>query len=160
VDNSGENVEDPRGRAVYEHLVQVHGMYRRELSRLRDEMTEWESGVSEPASRQPGLRDLRMHCARFCDALTAHHSIEDSQMFPGLRGYSPSAPAVVDVLESQHRRIAELLDRVEQTLVALPEDDTAAAGTAAAFRALADELEAHLDNEENSLARLFHLRAV
>lgn len=158
--------EDPRGRAVYEHLVQVHELYRRAVRRLRDQLAEMSAGPGPAGSRDVALAfspdrlrgDIRVHCLRFCAALTAHHTIEDTQMFPQLRHYSPAAGAVVDRLVSEHERIAGLVTALERKVGELAADPASLGGVAEAVTGLAGELEAHLDSEERSLAGLFRLR--
>ncbi|MFC4855890.1 hemerythrin domain-containing protein [Actinophytocola glycyrrhizae] len=164
--SSERDGEDPRGRAVYEHLVEVHALYRRELAKLRGEMAKWSADPGGPDRLADAARafsdqrksDLRLNCLQFCDALTAHHSVEDTQMFPQLRDYSAAAAPVVDRLRMEHEKIADLLAQLENTLRRLSGDPSLVADAARALTALATDLEAHLDNEENSLAGLFGLR--
>ncbi|ONI91985.1 hypothetical protein ALI144C_00205 [Actinosynnema sp. ALI-1.44] len=149
--NSSEH-GDPRSHALYLHLVEVHKIYRRELTRLREEMAKLPTGSGISAfPRDMRLRDLRLNCMQFCDALRSHHSVEDGQMFPQLRQLSPAAGPIVDRLESEHRRIAELVSRLENTVTSLARDPSSIAVMAKELTELGDDLEAHLDNEENSL---------
>ena len=141
-------------------------MYRRELARLRDEMARWSDNPVDTETLTATARsfsdrqksDLRLHCLQFCDALTAHHTIEDTQMFPELRGYSATAAPVIDRLRAEHDKIAGLLAQLESTARDLAGTPARSGGAAKALTDLATELEAHLDNEEDSLAALFGLR--
>jgi hypothetical protein len=149
-----------RGRAAYVHLVQVHLLYRRQLASLRAAIDAWSAG-GDPAQVQlaaghlsgTGQPDeLRAHCLQFCQALQEHHRFEDAAMFPDLQRARPDAGAVLDLLRAAHHRISELLIGVADTVQLLPVDPGSAS---TALARLADELTAHLDDEERSLAPLF-----
>lgn len=152
------------GQAAYEHLVYVHGMYRRELVSLRKAIMQWSAhgdpemvtAAARRFSSRAGGKNLRVQCQVFCQALGVHHEFEDTQMFPVLRGTAVDADEIIERLMADHRQIANLLDRLDDISRELPSP----ADMASAVAELGDSLEAHLDFEEASLAPLFHaLRA-
>ena len=63
--------------------------------------------------RRGPLWQLRMNCLRYCRFVHGHHGHEDVLLFPAVRSYAPGLNDVVDKLESDHRRVSDLLDTVE-----------------------------------------------
>jgi iron-sulfur cluster repair protein YtfE (RIC family) len=158
-------MNEHRGTAAYERLVQVHKMYRRQLAVLRRAVGEWvhnggTTAVVTVATRHLAQelsgRDLRIHCLEFCQALTMHHSFEDTEIFPALRRVGPNAGSVVNRLVAEHEKISGLLAQLVAVADQMTEDRRSAPAVVAGLARLADELEAHLDHEEESLRPLFN----
>lgn len=82
------------------------------------------------------------------DELRLHFAIEEEDLFPAVRASAVDAatPALVDRLVAEHRRLAELRDRVATS-------DPAALDEA--LRAFAALLEAHVRLEERQLFAAF-----
>jgi hemerythrin-like domain-containing protein len=93
-----------------------------------------------------------VHCQAYCRILTGHHTLEDRGIFPHLGRRDPQLAAVLDRLQEEHEVIAELLDRVDETLVALvASEDGALDGVRAAMDVLTDALLSHFAYEEREL---------
>lgn len=148
-----------RGMAMLAHLVEVHKHFRAQLDALRGALAGEPAAVAGVAVQLTG-RDLRRHCLYFCQGLTMHHTIEDVQWFPVLRGIHPDAPAVVDRLATEHEAIAVHLEELAELAPRLGDGDRAAAEAAwQRLATLADELTAHLDYEEEALAPFLRMAA-
>lgn len=140
-------------------------MYRQELAALQRAVRGWaENGGDLGAVRTAASRlsagsvgtDLRTHCLNFCQALTAHHSIEDGQIFPQLRRLGPHAGPIIDELSAQHRQVVPLMERLTRAAGQLTESPASASAAVAALDTLADRLTAHLDFEEARMVTLFN----
>lgn len=117
-------------------LKAIHDAFRRELALIRGEV----------AAAGPKLgAQLRVNCLTFCGGLTYHHQAEDGGIFPFLMRNHPELAPVVERLEQEHERVAELL---EQLQTALSGD---AQHVLAEVDRLIEELEAHLTYEEEHL---------
>ncbi|MEV0273285.1 hemerythrin domain-containing protein [Hamadaea sp. NPDC050747] len=105
--------------ALSHQLADIH-------DRLRDQLAD--------------LDDLPTHCLAFCEALTRHHTAEETGAFPQLEEESPELGPVLDELRRDHELIVESLRKL-------------AAGPTALERAtLAALLETHFTYEERKLA--------
>lgn len=113
----------PRLAALGNQLVEIHIELREHLRSLRGAL---------PAS-------LPAHCLAFCAAVHAHHTAEDSSVFPHLAREHPELAPVLAELERDHRQVAEILHR----LAAGPSPDEIAG-----LEAL---LESHFTYEERKL---------
>ncbi len=147
------------GAAMFQHLQEVHGYFRGQLAALRraaDDDAPAAALVAAAGAFTPSGAggDLRLHCMYFCHALTMHHSIEDSRMFPGMRAAHPEAAPVLDRLEAEHHVVAELVEKMLVLLSSVPAGGSTPA-LRDALRTLSDELTAHLDYEESVLEPLF-----
>ncbi|WP_157250144.1 hemerythrin domain-containing protein [Nonomuraea typhae] len=118
-----------REHAMVRELIAVHDGLRRELKELR--------GAPELT------RDLRVRCAYYCHHVEMHHTVESHYLFTTLRARFPESAEVIDRLEREHAKVAEILSAIEQAADFRPELDR-----------LAAELLAHLDYEEEQLAPL------
>ncbi|MGN6610733.1 MAG: hemerythrin domain-containing protein [Angustibacter sp.] len=150
----------PQQEAAGQHLVDVHDALRSELTRLRDL-------VEQVAAGHAGAGDARSHiatmtlrqnnwtlgvyCASYCRVVTGHHSLEDESVFPHLRSHDPRLAPVIDRLEVEHHVISDVLERVDQALVALVSTPDGLAQVRAAVDLLTDALLSHLDYEEREL---------
>ncbi|MBF9130839.1 hemerythrin domain-containing protein [Plantactinospora sp. S1510] len=128
---------DDRLVAWGDELVKLHDGFRRDLAELR-----------RSRSLGPSLRE---HCLTFCEALHAHHTGEDDVLFPHLAGAHPELAEILTRLRSEHRTVARILAQVRSLSQT---GDRAAIG--AELDRLADELEAHLDYEEQQLVPLLN----
>ena len=153
--------ETGRGRAIYEMLLGVHGMIRRDLERIERLAEEVVDGLPVHDLREE-LRDikrggilwqLQVNCLRYCSFVHSHHNAEDGDFFSELRETNPALNPVVDRLQADHRRVSDDLDAVEAAARGLAEDDSQWARKAVvdALQALGEKLLAHLDYEELSI---------
>ena len=150
--------ETEQGRALFQELLWVHDMVRRDLDHVRRLAGEVLAGMPavtlgrELAELQANgpLWQLKVNCLRYCRFVHGHHGAEDVMLFPRLRRADPSIGPVVDRLERDHRRVSDLLDAVEEAAAALTPDPAgdARARVAAALDELATLLLEHLDYEE------------
>jgi alkanesulfonate monooxygenase SsuD/methylene tetrahydromethanopterin reductase-like flavin-dependent oxidoreductase (luciferase family) len=150
----------PQEQAAGQHLVDVHDALRSELTQLRDlvdQVSTGQAGVGAARSHIATMTlrqnswTLGVYCASYCRIVTGHHSLEDQSVFPHLRSRDPRLAPVIDRLEAEHHVIAEVLDRVDQALVAMvsaPDDLTQ---VRAAVDLLTDTLLSHLAYEEREL---------
>lgn len=122
-----------------DHLKAVHGLFRRELARLRQELAD--SGTTLGAQ-------LRVNCLALCRGLHHHHTLEDSQIFPFLDVQHPELEATLARLRREHRTVERLLDRLQEVVSA---DGAASADVRREVEVLTAKLEAHLDYEEEQL---------
>jgi iron-sulfur cluster repair protein YtfE (RIC family) len=126
--------EEQRLIAWGDELVKLHDGFRKELARIR--------------GAAGGGFDLRTHCLAFCDALHAHHEGEDAVLFPHLGAEYPELREVLTRLGTEHRVVARLISRIR--------DLQGGDEVGAELDRLADELEAHLDYEEEQLVPLLN----
>jgi hemerythrin-like domain-containing protein len=95
---------------------------------------------------------LGTYCESYCRLVTTHHTIEDVSMFPHLRARDPRLEPVLVRLQEEHEVIAELLDRVDASLVELVAGgDGAIAAVRDAVDLLTDAMASHLSYEEREL---------
>jgi hemerythrin-like domain-containing protein len=95
---------------------------------------------------------LGTFCETYCRTVTNHHVLEDRSVFPHLRRSEAELGPVIDRLEEEHEQIAELLERVDQALVALvaaEEDGIDRVGET--MDLLTDALLSHFSYEEREL---------
>ena len=99
------------------------------------------------------LFQMKVSCLRYCQLVHGHHGLEDAMLFPAVRLKAPELGAEVDRLESDHRTVSDLLDRVEASayLVQDGPDSTARQALSDALSDLAGVLLEHLEREETVL---------
>lgn len=153
--------ETELGRALYEELLWIHSMIRRDLATVRQLAAD--VATSMPAheisteiktlKRDGKLWQLKMGCLRYCSFVHSHHNIEDAAFFPSLRVANPALNSVVDKLEDDHRKVSDLLDAVEESADILTKIDSDAARRTIAdtLTVLAERLLDHLDYEERNV---------
>jgi Hemerythrin HHE cation binding domain len=151
-------VETDRGRAMFEELLWVHSIIRRDLEIVEELSAEVDGGLSGDALQETlgelkaagPLWQLKVNCLRYCRFVHAHHGAEDALLFPALRVADPSIGPVVDRLEADHSRVSDLLDVVEAAARALSDTDggDARRRIVAGLRDLHVNLLEHLDYEE------------
>ncbi len=84
--------------------------------------------------------------------LRVNHEGEEELVFPKVRERAPTAVAVVDAMEEQHRDVVELLAASEAALAAWQAGDAGAQTSLADdLQALNEALEPHLADEETQL---------
>ncbi|MEV5753537.1 hemerythrin domain-containing protein [Actinoallomurus sp. NPDC052308] len=142
-DGSGD-----RARALGGQLVEVHRWLRAELARLRDEVAGYAGGAT-PQAPAP----LRAHCTAFCQALTRHHTGEDTTAFRVLGERFPELVPVLEELRRDHELVADILRRLQGLLTALTPDNTEQIGRE--LDGLAAILESHFQWEERRLVDAF-----
>ncbi len=152
---------DEAGRVLLDELKWVHSLLRAELQACRalaDDVTggtptnEVRWRVQALQTRGP-LWQLRISCLRFCRFVHGHHGHEDVMLFPAVRRFAPGLSDVVDKLESDHRRVSDLLDAVDDAAYRLdsPGEAPARDRLAGALEDLSEHLLEHLAFEETAL---------
>ena len=150
--------ETDRGRAMFEELLWVHSVIRRDLEiveQLAADVGEGlpgeavEDALADLKTSSP-LWQLKVNCLRYCHFVHAHHGAEDWLLFPALRAADASVGPVVDRLEADHARVSDLLDVVEAAARTLTETDGGEARRRVidGLRDLHGHLLEHLDYEE------------
>jgi hypothetical protein len=148
-----------QGRAVAQHLVDVHDGLRTELAQVRDLLEQVRNGLAPGAARS-ALNDLTLrqnnwtlgaYCQSYCRFVTGHHALEDRQIFPHLRATAEGLSPVIDRLAEEHVVIHGVVDAVDQALVRLAEAPGDLAPLEQAVDLLTDTLLSHLSYEEREL---------
>lgn len=155
-----EGATHPRGEALYEELLFIHGMIRQSLDTVMALVEQVTDGapVEEIRARLEELAStsllwrLRESCMQYCYFVHLHHNHEDVHWFPALRDTNPDLHPVIDRLEADHRLVSEYLDDVEEATRRIVDDESARADLAKKLRRLAEHLISHLDYEETNLA--------
>ncbi|MEV5709754.1 hemerythrin domain-containing protein [Actinoallomurus sp. NPDC052274] len=137
-----------RARALGGQLVEVHRWLRTELARLRDEVAGYVGGAA-PQAPAP----LRAHCTAFCEALTRHHSSEDTTAFRVLGERFPEFVPVLEELRRDHELVADILRRLHGLLTTLTPDNAEQVGRE--LDGLTAILESHFRWEERRLVDAF-----
>jgi alkanesulfonate monooxygenase SsuD/methylene tetrahydromethanopterin reductase-like flavin-dependent oxidoreductase (luciferase family)/iron-sulfur cluster repair protein YtfE (RIC family) len=148
-------------QAAGQHLIDVHDGLRAELSRLRDMVEQVAAGHRNPAAVRSFLNRMTIRqngwtlgafCASYCRIVAGHHTLEDRSIFPHLRTGDGDLAPVIDRLEEEHEVIADLLERVDQAMLGLVNDDPDGMTKArAVFDLFSDALLSHLAYEEREL---------
>jgi len=149
--------------SLFDELLWVHGMIRRDLEAVRElaaaaadgtaSATDVRDGVDALRTNGP-LWKLKVNCLRYCAFVHSHHNAEDAMLFPTLRARNPELGPIVDRLEADHRQVSDLLDEVEVAADALRGEiaDHQRSRVATALDKLADHLLEHLEFEEENVA--------
>jgi hypothetical protein len=148
------------GRAVGQHLIDVHDHLRGEFAQLRELVEQLRVGAVDPAAARAFVSQMTIrqnnwtvgaYCASYCRILTQHHGMEDVAVFPHLRASDPDLAPVLDRLAEEHLIIHGVLETVDRAFVAFlaePGDFTA---IDQAIEALDHTLLSHLSYEESQL---------
>lgn len=136
-----------RVAALSEQLSDVHQALRERLASLRQEAAA-EAG---PDTADAGLPDLLSHCLSFCTAIHTHHSGEDGQLLPALRGAAPELAPVIDNLIEDHALIAGILRRIPELLT--PGQIPSGISLTQELDGLTAILESHFSYEERRIAK-------
>ncbi|WP_433159660.1 LLM class flavin-dependent oxidoreductase [Kribbella sp. CA-247076] len=143
-----------------QHLIDVHDHLRAELEQVRDLVEQVAAGSIGVGQVRSHINTMTMrqnnwtlgtYCESYCRLVTTHHSLEDASLFPHLRRADPALVPVVDRLEEEHRVIHDVLEGVDQALVALVDGSGNIDGLRAAVDLLDDTLLSHLSYEEREL---------
>ena len=150
--------ETARGRAMFEELLWIHSVIRRDLKIVEQLAADVSNGLpGEAVENTLGelktngpLWQLKVNCLRYCRHVHAHHGAEDALLFPALRAADSSIGRVVDRLEADHARVSDLLDVLEAAARTLTETDHGDARQRVidGLRDLHVHLLEHLDYEE------------
>ncbi|MDP9425140.1 MAG: hemerythrin domain-containing protein, partial [Actinomycetota bacterium] len=148
-----EGATHPRGEALYEELLFIHGMIRQSLDTVMALVEQVTDGAPVEAIRArleelastSLLWRLRESCMQYCYFVHLHHNHEDVHWFPALRDTNPDLHPVIDRLEADHRLVSEYLDDVEEATRRIVDDESARADLAKKLRRLAEHLISHLD---------------
>jgi len=151
-----------RGRMLYQTLLAVHGMIRRDLDtveRLAADVLDGlpAEGVHETLGELKTngmLWQFQVSCLRYCNFVHMHHHAEDVEFFDELEETNPAIAPVVDRLRADHQAVSGYLDAVEAAARALSADDSLEArrAVADALEVLEGHLLAHLEYEELNIA--------
>jgi alkanesulfonate monooxygenase SsuD/methylene tetrahydromethanopterin reductase-like flavin-dependent oxidoreductase (luciferase family) len=148
-------------RSYARELVGVHNHLRSELEGLRDMISQVAAGSLDVATARSEINKLTMrqnqwtvgaYCESYCRLVGLHHTIESTQLFPGLSRLDGRLAPVTERLHAEHEVIAGLLARVDAALVALVTDPVRGMpALQAAVDLLTDALLSHLSYEEHQL---------
>jgi alkanesulfonate monooxygenase SsuD/methylene tetrahydromethanopterin reductase-like flavin-dependent oxidoreductase (luciferase family)/hemerythrin-like domain-containing protein len=149
------------GRRISDHFVGVHDYLRAELEGLRTVAAQVLSGDLDPGRARSALNQMTMrqnewtlnaYCAKYCGELTQHHSIEDTSIMPHLRRSDPALSPVLDRLAEEHGAIHDLINQVDQAMVAFVKEPARGGPLLHdAIDLLTDSLLSHLSYEEREL---------
>lgn len=149
-----------RGRAIGQHLHEVHDHLRAELEQVRDVLQQVKRGAMTAGHARSVLNEMTMrqnnwtlgtYCAAYCTMITQHHGMEDTAIFPHLRRADKGLVPVIDRLQEEHVIIHEVVEGVDRALVKLignPDDYTE---LEEAVEALTTSLLSHLSYEEDQI---------
>jgi hemerythrin-like domain-containing protein len=152
-------------QAYPQHLIDVHDALRSELTQLRDVVDQVRRGLMQVGQARSAINTMTMrqnnwtlgaYCESYCRIVTGHHSLEDHSMFRYLRASDPAAAPVVDRLAEEHVVIHDVLEQVDQALVALVSAEPGRTAEAleefsGTVDLLTDTLLSHLSYEEREL---------
>ena len=157
-----DSPETARGQMLYQALLSIHALIRRDLTsveRLAGAVLDGlpADGVHEELESLKNngmLWQFQVSCLRHCRFVHSHHHAEDTEFFDELEETNPAIGPVVDRLRADHRAVSGYLDAVEAAARALTEDDGRDARRAVvdALEVLEGHLLAHLDYEELNIA--------
>jgi alkanesulfonate monooxygenase SsuD/methylene tetrahydromethanopterin reductase-like flavin-dependent oxidoreductase (luciferase family) len=148
-------------RSFARDLLAVHDHLRSELTQLRDMISQVAAGSLDVATARSEINKLTMrqnqwtvgaYCESYCRLVGLHHTIETTQLFPGLSRLDTRLAPVTARLDAEHEIIAGLLARVDAALVALVTDPVRGMpAVQSAVDLLTDALLSHLSYEEHQL---------
>jgi hypothetical protein len=149
-----------RGRAIGRHLAQVHDHLRGELEQIHDLLGQVKRGAMSVGRARAAVNEMTMrqnnwtlgaYCASYCAMVTAHHGMEDTAIFPHLRGRDPKLAPVIDRLEAEHVIIHDVLTEIDRALVNLVTNPGDFTQIEEAVETLTDTLVSHLAYEEREI---------
>jgi hypothetical protein len=154
--------ETARGRMLYQSLLAVHAMIRRDLDTVEQLAAAVLDGLPadgvheelEALKTNGQLWQFQVSCLRYCGFVHSHHHAEDVLFFDELVETNPAIKPVVEKLKADHRVVADYLDAVEAAARALSKDESHDARRAVvdALEVLAGHLLTHLAYEELNVA--------
>lgn len=144
-------------RTLADKVMEVHTWLRGQLRQVAAEADAHfaeraaHQGPDEPPAPSLGLQ-IRQRCLAFCQALEFHHVSEDEHLFPGIARHHPQLGATFARLRDEHRTVA----RIQAAIADLLADIAIAEPLRfrAELSAMEEELNAHLDYEEETLLPL------
>jgi hypothetical protein len=111
---------DDDGRAsMATAFMMSHHAFRRDLALFARALAA--------ADREGKAAALHEEWKAFTAKLHGHHTVEDQQMFPGLRAQHPSLAVTIDRLTADHGRLGPLLAQGQQCLAQAPVSPQASA---------------------------------
>jgi Hemerythrin HHE cation binding domain len=130
-DRSGSEENFAAASSLYDELLWVHSMIRRDLDRVAELAAEAVDGLDPAEAREQVaslkaegvLWRLKLTCPRYCRFVDSHHRLEDGALFAALRHSDPALGPVIDRLQVEHRDVTVLLDEVEAIADALEQSD-------------------------------------
>ena len=125
-------------------FLMSHHAFRRDIARFASALRRLSEGD------QARIPALQKEWQGYHGALHGHHTIEDQNIFPGLRAEQKDLVAIIDQLAAQHRRIDPLLESGDRAFASLPGATAEAALIVGQLSSLLDE---HLALEEAHVIR-------
>jgi len=155
------DTETEQGKALFDELMWVHGIIRRDLNTVLRLAESVLAGL-DPIDLQHELKrlettgplwQLKVNCLRYCRFVHGHHDFEDTAWLPSLRRADPALAPVVERVDEEHGRIADRLEEVAAAAATLTELESGDARQSVvdALNALAEDLLEHLAYEELNL---------
>ena len=138
----------------------MHDMLREELATVRDLIVQVQKGAIDAGQARSEINEMTMrqnnwtlgaYCESYCRIVTQHHGLEDAAVFPRLRTREPGLAPVLDRLAEEHRVIHQVLDSVDQALVAFIGGPGDLTELQEVVDLLSDTLLSHLAYEEREL---------
>ena len=151
---------DSRGALVGQHLIDVHDMFRSELTELRKILAQVRDGAMSAGDARSALNEMALRqndwtlgafCASYCGALTQHHGLEDEAIFPHLTQSEPTLEPVIERLVDEHLIIHDAIQDVDRALVRHINQPDDYASIQVAIDFLTDALLSHLSYEEREI---------
>jgi hemerythrin-like domain-containing protein len=149
------------GRYRQETLVAIHEHLRQDLARIVRAVEAVAAGDELDAGTARGLvNDSTINqnyqltgafCARYCQIVTMHHTIESRYVFPDMATLEPTLQPVLTRLHEEHEVVHEILVSLDGLLVRMINDNDGATAVAAEARRLQAALLSHLGYEEEEL---------
>ena len=152
--------ETDRGRAMFEELLWIHSVIRRDLKIVEQLAADVGDGLPGEAVEEAfgelkttgPLWQLKVNCLRYCRFVHAHHGARGRAAVPRPPGSRSPRSAGRDRLEADHARVSDLLDVVEAAARELTETDGGDARRRVidGLQDLHSHLLEHLDYEERN----------
>jgi iron-sulfur cluster repair protein YtfE (RIC family) len=134
-----------RDAALVRQLIFVHDYFRNSLADLRKLIAT----PPDDGSMRTWAWDLRVKCLYFCNGLHAHHTGEDTQLFPAVLAESSELGTVIERLMADHSKVSEIIDAITSRVGEVASDPS---GVRDDLNRLAGLLLEHLAYEEEQLA--------
>ncbi|HEY7173800.1 MAG TPA: hemerythrin domain-containing protein [Micromonosporaceae bacterium] len=134
----------PRGNVDLSIMLAMHAAFRRDLAHLAHAASRPAADLEDPAQRTAVLAGWEV----FKTQLHHHHTAEDSDLWPRMRGHLAGHPddlALLDAMEDEHHHIVPLLDAIDS---AFDDREHGHERLGDTVDALATDLPRHLSHEE------------
>jgi alkanesulfonate monooxygenase SsuD/methylene tetrahydromethanopterin reductase-like flavin-dependent oxidoreductase (luciferase family)/hemerythrin-like domain-containing protein len=150
----------PAGRRGQEALKGIHDHLRHEMAQVVEVVDAVAAGdipaedaraLIDKTAMMQNFRWVASFCARYCQVVEIHHTIEDRFMFVNIGDADPTLQPVLDRLGEEHQVIHDILTRLDVLLLGLADAGTRASELAGEVRVLQAALISHLDYEEDEL---------